>query len=314
MDNRNRRVMKPSGWMAFLVSALAFAMAMPTSAEAKSLGTGPSKSIDQSQLQHSGGASKNFIPPNLMRAVRQANTPTSTGPGKIYTGSKKIVAGQSSFNQGSCGSGDYVRNRSGAIVATVPGTSVTHANCPPPGTHNSVPVSSPPAATITHWISQGPLYFNGCQTNPLQSVVTNDWSSTGVGFWDMRLASGEPGGVVVQPPQSQTLVMGATTEPKLQPGQQIPASGMLAPAPSLWGSMQTEGAIGQVIPGPMWAVWSQKMFPETTTQFYIWRNGQWIPGPSSTVTGPPVWRAGESYNVNSCPAPIVNITPTSTLP
>ena len=234
-----------------------------------------------------------------------------------------------SFHVSACGGGRWALNRAGVAAAQL---ETSNGTCPKPGTSHTVQIPPPllyQTRTVT-WKATGPLYFNGCQTQPPQQTVINDWvpntsgQGTSRGYWTMRLAAHEPTGVIVQAPQKQIVQMGATQEPTLKPGEVVPASGALAPSASFWNSMVQEQATSpntieggintMLLPGPMWAVWSQSQQEYATQYHYAWV-GQWVETGSTTVkVGRPVWHAGEAYNINSCPVPVVQITPTSQLP
>lgn len=314
----------PSYGAALLAGIGIFTITCGSPVYARQIHVGPGNNTSNTSEgnQHQQGGTQYLSQQQMYQLALQSNTPTSTSSGKIYVGTNAQQAAQSSFNEGPCGSGVFVLNQAGVAVALVPGTSVTHATCSAPGSTPTPITPPPPDIVLTHWIGHGPMYFNGCQSNPPEKTVANLWMAntsgkgSSRGTWSIHLAPGEPLYVPIQAPQAQTLVMGQ--EPMLHPGEVVPPSGKLRPSPSFWQSMVQEQATSAatitngvntlVLPGPMWAIWSQKMYPETTTQVYTWQNGEWVLSRSKTVTGRPIWRAGESYNVESCPAPIVTIT------
>jgi hypothetical protein len=164
----------------------------------------------------------------------------------------------------------------------------------------------------TYTVPVGPAYFNGCMPKPVVPVVTT-LSSPESGVY-MRPAPGEPNGVVgIAPPTQQQTVLGSrTTMPTLVPGEEIPPSGDPGPSVDLWTNItQYYDAEGQLLTGPMWAVWSQK----EQTYLVTYQTPKYVDGHWTYATNPPVpdgapaWHAGEAYDVNSCPAIIVTFSP-----
>lgn len=288
---------RPSRRAAFLVGAILVTLGTAPSAFAMQVGGGSS-----GHGQNKNGTNTNYVSPTANRVTHQnlQNGGASVGYGPNAQGKP--------FQVTACGAGDYQLNRAGVANRQIANGG---GACPKPGrapgTIHQPPF--PPPLRYVMTVGFGSWWFNGCQSNPARADVMNA-SSAQLGQY-MKVAPGESSGTVgIAPPTEDAVQLGGDPGPLLHAGQEVPSSGQPRASATLWMNLQQDELVGTLIPGPMWAIVSRRAQKYVVTPYWAWE-GHWVILYRYQKDGPPIWTATESYNVESCPAPMVDFSPTN---